>query len=133
MLFRSDLQSDLGDVKIISTATEHLDLTAISTLPLSLNIAGKAYDIDGNLIEGISITTDQIILAGNQDGTEKETLIRLSLKFEKNTFNLLDRIDLNVNGEIKQNERSKQLNARQYLKFVNMRFKLDGKATIDFN
>ena len=55
-----------------------LTLDMVNSVPVNFNIAAKATDAEGNVIDGITLTLDKAIAAGTQS-SPTETSVRLSL------------------------------------------------------
>lgn len=121
-----DMNSDLQDYEADGFT---VTATATSTIPLQLHVTAKAYDTEGREIPGITVSDATIAPAAGGQATTSD--IELNVR-------LANRADLKRLEEIKfevtaSADASDALNSAQYLRLDNMRLRLDGPITGDFN
>lgn len=121
-----DMNSDLQDYEADGFT---VTATATNTIPLQLHVTAKAYDTEGREIPGITVSDATIAPAAGGQATTSD--IELNVR-------LANRADLKRLEEIKfevtaSADASDALNSAQYLRLDNMRLRLDGPITGDFN
>ena len=121
-----DMNSDLQDYEADGFT---VTATATNTIPLQLLVTAKAYDTEGREIPGFDVSQATIAPAAGGQATTSD--IELNVR-------LANRADLKRLEEIKfevtaSADASDALNSAQYLRLDNMRLRLDGPITGDFN
>lgn len=135
-----DMNEDLKDY-----AAKGAQITAevVNTVPLQLIASGTAIDVNGKEIPGIriseaTIAPGKVATAYATDEQIAETAVTtpitltLSLS-DPNLLKKLDRINLRIQAEGVQANGNGVLSSKQYLFLQNIRLKLTGQVTADFN
>lgn len=123
-------------------AAEGIRITASAknAIPLDLNVAIEATDVNGNVIEGI-VFTPAVVKAGSgkkDPATAKyelaETPITLDATLkDPNLLKLVDKLIFKVRADNKETTESHTLVSDQYLRLDKIKLRLKGAVTADFN
>lgn len=136
-----DMNDDLQDY-----AAKGAQVTAevVNAVPLQLIASGTAIDVNGHEIPGITISEALVQPANAADSYATDaqiaqaavtTPITLNLNLsDPNLLKKLDRINLRIQAEgIRADNTSGTLSSKQYIQINNIRLKLVGQVTADFN
>lgn len=132
----NSLNSDLKDY-----AAKGLLLTteADNQIPLDLKVSIEAYGVDGKKINGITFRDkdghDYAIVPASKDGnTISQSSIELNADLtDPQLLSKVDRFKFKVNTSNTEATKSHKLFSTQYLQFKNIKLRLKGGVTIDFN
>ena len=116
----------LGEVKAVT-----LSFDLLNTLPISLTPDIKAYDMDGNILETLTLDFEGSIEKGNGvvDGVVTEPVVsHIVVKLSAAELERLDRVDVNIIGA-----GSGVFNANEYVQLKNIIFNIDEPVSIDFD
>ena len=116
----------------------------VNAVPLQLIASGTAIDVNGHEIPGITISEALVQPANAADSYATDaqiaqaavtTPITLNLNLsDPNLLKKLDRINLRIQAEgIQADNTSGTLSSKQYIQINNIRLKLVGQVTADFN
>lgn len=107
--------------------------TVINKIPLRLLAHITATDLSGNTIEGIRFTP-ATIEAGGDDGQPTSTDITLeALLDDPADLSRVDRLRFRIEAASGENVAEHQLYSTQYLQFTQIKLRLIGKVTANFN
>lgn len=116
----------LGEVKAVT-----LSFDLLNTVPISLTPDIKAYDMDGNILETLTLDFEGSIEKGNGvvDGVVTEPVVsHIVVKLSAAEIERLDRVDVNIIGA-----GSGVFNANEYVQLKNIVFSIDEPVSIDFD
>lgn len=137
----TDMSKDLKDYEAegaFATAS------VFNAIPLALRLTAEPLDTDGNVIDGITISTASIAPAEVTDAGATDAEIDaagvttdVALNIDLATPSLLRRLDslrLRIAADSRDDDaQNAVLSSRQYLKVNNLRLRLKGSITADFN
>lgn len=123
-------------------AAEGIRITALAknAIPLDLNVAIEATDVNGNVIEGI-VFTPAVVKAGSgkkapttgkYELAETPITLDATLK-DPNLLKLVDKLIFKVRADNKETTESHTLVSDQYLRLDKIKLRLKGAVTADFN
>lgn len=121
-----DMNSDLQDYEADGFT---VTATATNTIPLQLLVTAKAYDTEGREIPGFDVSQATIAPAAGGQATTSEIELKVRLQ-NRSDLKRLEEIKFEVTASA---DNSDALNSAQYLRLDNMRLRLDGPITGDFN
>lgn len=127
----NSVNSDLKDY-----AAEGIKVTteADNTIPLDLKVTIEAYDVDGKKIPGITFKDteghDYVIIPASKSKVSLEMNADLA---NPQDLSKVDRFKFKVNTSNTEVGKSHQLISSQYLQFKDIKLRLKGGVTIDFN
>ncbi len=123
-------------------AAEGIRITALAknAIPLDLNVAIEATDVNGNVIEGI-VFTPAVVKAGSgkkNPATAKYELVETPITLDAtlkdpNLLKLVDKLIFKVRADNKETTESHTLVSDQYLRLDKIKLRLKGAVTADFN
>lgn len=123
-------------------AAEGIRITALAknAIPLDLNVAIEATDVNGNVIEGI-VFTPAVVKAGSgkkDPATAKYELVETPITLDAtlkdpNLLKLVDKLIFKVRADNKETTESHTLVSDQYLRLDKIKLRLKGAVTADFN
>lgn len=123
-------------------AAEGIRITALAknAIPLDLNVAIEATDVNGNVIEGI-VFTPAVVKAGSgkkNPATAKYELVETPITLDAtlkdpNLLKLVDKLIFKVRADNKETNESHTLVSDQYLRLDKIKLRLKGAVTADFN
>ena len=106
---------------------------AYSSIPLELVANLYAVDVNGNEIPDIHF--EKAFIAPSADGkTEQRTDVKISARLEDPALlQKIDRLFFKINATSEATQTSHKLYSTQYLQFKEMKLRLDGQVTGNFN
>lgn len=123
-------------------AAEGIRITALAknAIPLDLNVAIEATDVNGNVIKGI-VFTPAVVKAGSgkkDPATAKYELVETPITLDAtlkdpNLLKLVDKLIFKVRADNKETTESHTLVSDQYLRLDKIKLRLKGAVTADFN
>lgn len=123
-------------------AAEGIRITALAknAIPLDLNVAIEATDVNGNVIKGI-VFTPAVVKAGSgkkNPATAKYELVETPITLDAtlkdpNLLKLVDKLIFKVRADNKETTESHTLISDQYLRLDKIKLRLKGAVTADFN
>lgn len=121
-----DMNSDLQDYEADGFT---VTATATNTIPLQLHVTAKAYDTEGREIPGITVSDATIAPAAGGQATTSDIELNVRLA-NRADLKRLEEIKFEVTASASATD---ALNSGQFLRLDNMRLRLDGPITGDFN
>lgn len=143
IVYRDSTKSMNDDLKDYGAKGIHVNGTAQNAIPLDLVVTLEALDVDGRPIPGITFTTARVSAGSgesfiNSNGETEWKVTETPLEIEANldTPDLLSKVDklvFKVNADNKETTQSHKLISTQYLRVANIKLRLKGAVTADFN
>lgn len=100
--------------------------------PLDLVATVTAYDVNGKVIPGIQF--DQVKVAASDGTAVKESPLTIKATLTDPTLlQKMDRVKFSVRAANNVNDKVHELRSTQYLRIKDIRLRLAGKVTADFN
>lgn len=129
----NDSTDSMGDdLKDYTAEGIQIDAVAESTIPLDLVATVTAYDVNGKVIPGIQF--DQVKVAASDGTAVKESPLSIKAKLTDPTLlQKMDRVKFSVKAANNVNDKVHELRSTQYLRIKDIRLRLAGKVTADFN
>lgn len=121
-----DMNDDLKDYEADGVT---LTANALNTVPLDLNATMKAYGVDGRELPSVEITNAVIPAATAEGPSESQLTLTITLA-NRADLRKLDKIKFSVDADA---DASGDLLSSQYLQLNEMRVRLNGTITGDFN
>ena len=130
----NNLQSELKNlIDIVKNLQLGVTMKVKNTIPCTLQLEAKAYDINGNTLHNIDLVFEDkdgkeaIVPASCDEGKE----MTLKIKAENEELKTLDKIVLYVKGNIAHSETAEALKENQYIKIENMTLFIDGNIEME--
>lgn len=143
IVYRDSTKSMNDDLKDYGADGIRVNGTAENAIPLDLLVTLEALDVDGNPIPGITFTTARVnagsgetTLNANGEPEWKVTETPLEIEADLASPDLLSKVDklvFKVNADNKETTQSHKLISTQYLRVANIKLRLKGAVTADFN
>ena len=129
----NDSTDSMGDdLKDYAAEGIQIDAVAESTIPLDLVATVTAYDVNGKVIPGIQF--DQVKVAASDGTALKESPLSIKATLTDPTLlQKMDRVKFSVKAANNVNDKVHELRSTQYLRIKDIRLRLAGKVTADFN
>lgn len=143
IVYRDSTKSMNDDLKDYSADGIRVNGTAQNAIPLDLVVTLEALDVDDTPIPGITFTTARVSAGTgesylNENGetewkiTETPLEIEASLSDPK-SLSKVDKLVFKVNAANEETTQSHKLISTQYLRVANIKLRLKGAVTADFN
>lgn len=143
IVYRDSTKSMNDDLKDYGAEGIRVNGTAQNAIPLDLLVTLEALDVDGKPIPGITFTTARVSAGSgettlNANGETEWKVTETPLEIEANlaTPDLLSKVDklvFKVNAASEETTQSHKLISTQYLRVANIKLRLKGAVTADFN
>lgn len=143
IVYRDSTNSMNDDLKDYGADGIRVNGTAQNAIPLDLVVTLEALDTDGRVIPGITFTTARVsagsgesTLNANGETVWKVTETPLEIEADLATPDLLSKVDklvFKVNAANEETTQSHKLISTQYLRVANIKLRLKGAVTADFN
>ena len=136
--YRDSTNSLNSDLKKYSAKGIQVTTDAENAIPLDLKISIEAYDVNGHKVSGIAFKDneghDYVVIPASKDGTitKKNLELNADLAVPEN-LSKVDRFRFKVETSNAETTKSHKLISSQYLKLNNIKLRLKGGVTIDFN
>lgn len=136
--YRDSTNSLNSDLKKYSAKGIQLTTDAENSIPLDLKISIEAYDVNGHKVSGIAFKDNEghdyvvIPASANETTTKKSLELNAELAVPEN-LSKVDRFRFKVETANTEIAKSHKLISSQYLKLNNIKLRLKGGITIDFN
>lgn len=129
----NDSTDSMGDdLKDYTAEGIQIDAVAESTIPLDLVATVTAYDVNGKVIPGIQF--DQVKVAASNGTAVKESPLTVKATLtDPALLQKMDRVKFSVKAANNVNDKVHELRSTQYLRIKDIRLRLAGKVTADFN
>lgn len=131
LLQYSDDKTDLGDLGDYNFKEAEATLTAVSTIPLSMEPKLIALDADGNELTDITATVEGVVQPGSVENPVTST-VKVRLKSTAQSLGRMFGIRYVFNAKA-GDMIGVALNANQTIRFTDIRIKLIGGVQIDLN
>lgn len=133
----NDWNKDIADYDL-EVKEVRVKMEALNKIPLNMQITVEPVDVDGNLIEHISVEQPNNIIPGNgvlgDDAGMKTTPISIRLKTEKEgAMRRLDGLNLHINATTNEEYKGLQLNQNQTLKLNKIYLEVPGGIKMNLN
>lgn len=132
IVYKDSTESMNDDLKDYSAEGLRLNATAQNTIPLKLTATISAEDVNGDEIPGITFTTAEIAAAEGEAPKETEIVIEGSLS-DPDLLRKVDRFKFHVKAADGESATTHRLLSTQYLRLANVKLRLKGQVTADFN
>lgn len=134
IVYRDSTNSMNDDLKDYGADGIRVNGTAQNTIPLDLVVTLEAIGLDGKVIPGITFTEAKV-KAGSGDLTKPtETPIEIEATLSDPTLlSKVDKLIFKVTADNKETTQSHKLISTQYLRVANIKLRLKGAVTADFN
>lgn len=143
IVYRDSTKSMNDDLKDYGAEGIRVNGTAQNAIPLDLVVTLEALDVDGNPIPGITFTTARVSAGSgesfiNSNGETKWKVTETPLEIEASLsdpklLSQVDKLVFKVNADNKETTQSHKLISTQYLRVANIKLRLKGAVTADFN
>lgn len=131
--YKDSTNSLNSDLKKYSAKGITLTTDAQNTIPLDLKVTIEAIGLDGKTIKGIKF--NEVTVPASTDGktvSKKDSLLLEATIDNPSDLSLVDRFMFKVKAD-NQKTSNQKLVSTQYLKLNNIKLRLKGGVTIDFN
>ncbi len=136
VVYNDSTSSMNSDLKDLAADGMRISATAKNAIPLDLKATIVAYGLDGKAINDIHF--DEVIIKAGPDEKENgawktnETELEINATLDDpKSLSKVDKLKFNINAA--SSIENKRLVSDQYLKFTNVRLRLKGAVTADFN
>ena len=143
IVYRDSTKSMNDDLKDYGAEGIRVNGTAQNAIPLDLLVTLEALDVDGKPIPGITFTTARVSAGSgesfiNSNGEPEWKVTETPLEIEANLSDpkLLSKVDklvFKVNAANEETTQSHKLISTQYLRVANIKLRLKGAVTANFN
>ena len=134
IVYRDSTKSMNDDLKDYGADGIRVNGTAQNTIPLDLIVTLEAIDIDGNVISGITFTNAKVKAGSGDINNPTETPIEIEATLsDPKLLSQVDKLIFKVTADNKETTQSHKLISTQYLRVANIKLRLKGKVTADFN
>lgn len=132
IVYNDSTESLNDDLKDYTAEGVRVNATAQNTIPLKLTATITAEDVNGNEIPGVTFTTAEIAAAESDSPKETELVIDGSLS-DPDLLRKVDRFKFHIKAADSETATSHRLLSTQYLRLANVKLRLKGQVTADFN
>lgn len=133
IVYNDSTNSLSDDLKDYTAQGIKLTATAGNTIPLNLDAIITAIDAEGRSVEGITFSTARI-KASTDGHTEVSSQLSIEARLaQPELLRRIDRLCLKVQAASGESAESHQLVSTQYLQFKDVKLRLVGQVTGDFN
>lgn len=134
IVYRDSTNSMNDDLKDYGADGIRVNGTAQNTIPLDLIVTLEAIGLDGNPIPGITFTTARVNAGSGDIDKPTETPIEIEATLSDPTLlSKVDKLIFKVTADNKETTQSHKLISTQYLRVANIKLRLKGAVTADFN
>lgn len=143
IVYNDSTNSINSDVEKYAAEGIRISAVAQNAIPLDLNINIEAHGVDGRVINGIVFTPAKVNAGSGKSVVDangassfevKETPIVLEATLsDPNLLKKVDRLIFKVRADNKETTESHELVSTQFLRMANIKLRLKGAVTADFN
>lgn len=134
IVYRDSTNSMNDDLKDYGADGIRVNGTAQNTIPLDLIVTLEAIGLDGNVIPGITFTEAKVNAGSGDIDKPTETPIEIEATLSDPTLlSKVDKLIFKVTADNKETTQSHKLISTQYLRVANIKLRLKGAVTADFN
>lgn len=143
IVYNDSTNSINSDVEKYAAEGIRISALAQNAIPLDLNINIEAHGVDGRVINGIVFTPAKVNAGSGKSVVDangassfevKETPIVLEATLsDPNLLKKVDRLIFKVRADNKETTESHELVSTQFLRMANIKLRLKGAVTADFN
>lgn len=134
IVYRDSTESVNEDLQDYAAEGARITATAENTIPLNLVVYVEARDVDGQPVDGVTFNT-ATIAAGNDASTEPVTTeVTVDADLANPTdLKKIDSFFFRIEAAAGESTQSHKLLSDQYVRLTDVRIRLKGQVTADFN
>lgn len=134
IVYKDSTESMGEDLEDYAAKGLRLTATAQNAIPLGLVLQIEAHDKDGHLIPGIKLSPANIAAGGDNAEQPTETEITVDADLDDpNDLKKLDTFVFRIEAASGEGAQSHKLLSTQYVRLADVRLRLKGAVTADFN
>lgn len=104
----------------------------VNTVPLDMQLIAEAVDTQGNVIDGLTVTTESDVMAGTLSSPTTSS-VTVQVEAEGDQLSKLDAIKLHLHATSDDLVAGESLNGNQYIQFTQIKVHAAGGVHVDMN
>lgn len=128
-----DLQDDLESIsEDVLDPKWTITTDLVNAVPMAMHLTAEAVDTAGNVIDGLTVTTESDITAGTLTSPSISP-VTIVVEAEGDQLSKLDALKLNLHATSNDLVAGESLNGDQYIQFTEIKVRAKGGVHIDMN